>query len=261
MTLCGDIYVFVQWFKRRPICKCPRFGISERVHCLTINFFQEDEGEKEKPFSLFFSWDMIVFILSITYLISSFPPLFRFMWSDITLKVLKTPSIPRHGSRSFPLNTYEKYIFFLQTKENVALPILLSSLSHFRTAWQWTTQGRQVLQYSEQELKWQWMRGFQWEKKKTAIHCYRQEPSCSCLLFWATFVSTGCSGRRKQWSTLLRIWPTSNGWLSASTPLISKIKHDFCFRDNNNGCKQNIQTPDIIHTCYSTGASGSWEII
>ena len=28
LTLCGDIYVFAQWFKRRPICKCPRFGIS-----------------------------------------------------------------------------------------------------------------------------------------------------------------------------------------------------------------------------------------
>ena len=57
------------------------------------------------------------------------------------------------------------------------------------------------------------------------------------FLLWCV----GCSSRRKQWSTLLGIWPTSIGWQSTSTPSILQMKRDFCFCDKNNGCKQNIQ--------------------
>ena len=80
------------------------------------------------------------------------------------------------------------------------------------------------------------------------------------FLLWCV----GCSSRRKQWSTLLGIWPTSIGWQSTSTLLILQIKHDFCFRDVDKNFKHVMdanKTHKIFstwsNTCYSTGASGS----
>ena len=61
----------------------------------------------------------------------------------------------------------------------------------------------------------------------------------------------GCSSRRKQWSILLGIWPTSNGWQSISTPSILQIKHDFCFRDMDKNKTSNMAWTQTKHTKYS----------